>query len=140
MPRPTVDLDSFSAPQPRQASLVTQKSVHGDWNSMEKMKQSSDDKAVSNLLNMVAQLKGKKAEKLLKKHHIASSEDNALSGDLAAWGDAPEEVPVMAPVATQSAPEEVPVAAPVIAAPVAPKTEIVAPVIADPAIADASAP
>jgi hypothetical protein len=97
------------------AKVATPTSNGKDWTSMEKMKQNSDDKAVANLLGMVAQLKGgKQAEKLLKKHHIASSEDNALSNDLAAFGDAPEEVPLSAPVAPQSMPQ---VATPEVAAP-----------------------
>jgi len=106
----------FRAPAREQA--VVQKPAQQDWNAVEKMKQNNDDKAVSSLLNMVAQLKGKKADKLLKKHHV---EENALAGDLAAWGDNTEEAS-SAPVESTSA------------------TEISAPVIAPAAIAQPSAP
>jgi len=95
-----------------------------DWNSVEQTKQSGDDKAVSSLLNMVAQLKGKSAEKLFKKHHIAVAEENAFSKDENMFGDTPaEEAPeIAAPVIQQALPAVLP-EAPVAAAVAAPEKE-----------------
>jgi hypothetical protein len=130
MPPSTLNVEYASASQPQ----VTTKG--NDWNSAEKLSADKDDKAVSSLLNMVAQLKGKKAAKLLKKHHVASSEDSALSNDLAEWGDVPEDKgaaeaasPVVAP-AVLAAPSAIvdpfatpPVAAQAVVAPAAPEPQ-----------------
>jgi len=95
-----------------------------DWNSVEQTKQSGDDKAVSSLLNMVAQLKGKSAEKLFKKHHIAVVAENPLSKDENMFGDTPaEEAPeIAAPVIQQALPAVLP-EAPVAAVAAAPEKE-----------------
>jgi len=69
-------------------------------------KQDRDDSAVKKLLSMVAQLKGSgKAEKLAEKYGGGDSEESGLSGDMASFGAAPEEV--QQPVAAPPAPEEV---------------------------------
>jgi len=95
-----------------------------DWGSVVTMKQNSDEKAVSSLLKMVAQMKGgKAAQKLLEKHVTVATQESSLSGDLAAWGDAPEEAPAMAAVA----PAPLDVGPAVIEAPAAPVAEAAAP-------------